>query len=148
MQNPEVLYLTIIRAEHLIPRDVKTSDPYVDIAAEDRKAIAKSKTIDSNLNPKWDEQFVFEVPINVRYLTFTVWDSDNIGNDDFLGAAILGILPRVSSKHLLTLGARRGNQDDEKLLKKHKNDLGKLEVSLEWRIKTDANVHLRRLACE
>jgi hypothetical protein len=147
-QQPEVLYLRIVRGENLIARDIRTSDPYVDIACENYKPIAKTKVQVSNLNPIWDEQFSFEVPSNVRYITLSVWDSDNIGNDDFMGAAYVNTTHRVSGKQLLPLGARRGNQNDDKLLKKHKGNLGKIDIFVEWRPSAEPNVVLRRLALQ
>lgn len=82
------LTVTVVRAQGLKNMEmIGKSDPYV-IAYVRVLFPAKTKTIENNLNPVWDETFSFDVEDQeTQSLVFQVFDQD-IGNDKLLGAAI------------------------------------------------------------
>ena len=59
------------------------SDPYCMVeCGSDSK---KTKSIDNNLNPEWNEEFVFNVAEGVETLALSVWDKNTITKDNFMG---------------------------------------------------------------
>ena len=78
------LNISVIKAQNLRNADTfGKSDPYVVILVDDEK-VAKTKTIDNNLSPTWNENFVCLVAGQRNAVFFTVWD-DDAGKDDSLG---------------------------------------------------------------
>ena len=65
------------------------SDPYVTIIYQEGHGIkVKTRVIDDNPNPEWNERFDFIIMNRARrYLTFTCKDHDQIGSHDILGFA-------------------------------------------------------------
>ncbi|EGD74843.1 hypothetical protein PTSG_07073 [Salpingoeca rosetta] len=65
------------------------SDPYVTMIYQEGDGIkAKTKVIQDNPNPVWDEHFDFIIMNRARrYLTFTCKDYDRVGSHDTLGFA-------------------------------------------------------------
>lgn len=65
--------------------DRNSSDPYVKLRIGAQKK--KTKVIKESLNPKWDEEFLFEnVPISAK-MVMSVFDEDKVGSDDTMGEA-------------------------------------------------------------
>jgi hypothetical protein len=117
MTVPTRLRLIVLGAQDLAPADSNgLSDPYVtiavgtEIAPEDRQTLAQKKT----LNPTWDEQFDFTVPVSADHLTFNVLDKDLIGKGDFLGQAVLDVrFPlRANGTYTLPLMPRANEAKD------------------------------------
>ena len=72
----------------------------------DRSASGKRKTkvINNNLNPVWEEEFVYknvalEKLAAERVLEVTVWDYDVGASNDFIGCLRLGPTPGCAAKH-------------------------------------------------
>ena len=72
----------------------------------DKSAKGKRKTgvIKNNLNPVWEERFIYEKVTleelsKERVLEVTVWDHDSKGSNDFIGGVRLGSAPSTASKH-------------------------------------------------
>lgn len=59
------------------------SDPYcmVECGGDSKK----TKCIDNNLNPAWNEEFVFNVAEGVETLALSIWDKNTITKDNFMG---------------------------------------------------------------
>lgn len=126
--------------------DIRTSDPYVTIAAYDGPVVAKTRAMESTLNPTWNQTFHIEVPAYVRAITFTVWDSDNWSSDEFDGMAVwdLSRSGRRSGTFCLDLGPRQDNKGDEKAAAKH-GGFGKLNFSAQWSNSPTSSLPLKKM---
>ena len=90
----EALVVTILQAEDLPPKDFSgTSDPYVKLyLLPDRKQKFQTKVHRKTLNPEFNEQFVFSVPIKdvyQRVLQFSIYDFDRFSRHDLIGVVML-----------------------------------------------------------
>ncbi|KAK5109382.1 hypothetical protein LTR62_007048 [Meristemomyces frigidus] len=91
--NKFMFTIKIIEAEDLKAGDANgLSDPYVVLGDEYQKRLAKTKTVYSSLNPRWDEtvDILTTGPLNV---VATVWDWDLVGDHDCLGRTSLKLDP-------------------------------------------------------
>lgn len=77
--------MLLLRARNLAAKDRNgLSDPFVRFQLGKTKA--KSATVYKNLNPEWNEEFLFRVEdIENDVLEITLWDEDFLGMADFLG---------------------------------------------------------------
>ncbi|EGS18820.1 uncharacterized protein CTHT_0054300 [Thermochaetoides thermophila DSM 1495] len=95
-----VFTIKIIEGEELKACDPSgTSDPYVVLCDEYQKRLFKTRVIQRNLNPRWDESVDITVsgPLN---LILTVWDHDMFGDHDFVGRTSLKLDPVHFSDYL------------------------------------------------
>jgi phospholipase D1/2 len=66
------------------------SDAYVSVSTDDQR-LAKTRTINDNLNPIWNESFIIPVAHYTKNLIFSVYDADILGMSQFIGAATLSV---------------------------------------------------------
>src|SRR3989338_1429547 len=99
-QKPS-LHVRLIEGNGLAIKDFRTSDPYAKIWIQatggpmpEKNAIQQSKVIKSDINPKWDEHFGFDLSIyppgaDGHYthleLHIELWDKDVVTADDYMG---------------------------------------------------------------
>ncbi|KAJ8437632.1 hypothetical protein Cgig2_005383 [Carnegiea gigantea] len=113
-----VLKVVVVQGKRLVIRDFKSSDPYVILKLGNQ--IAKTKVINSCLNPVWNEEIVFSLTEPVGTLNLVsacqvllrsvesdrvlksdeVFDKDRFKADDKMGHAHLNIQPLVSAARL------------------------------------------------
>ncbi|GLV36122.1 Synaptotagmin 1 [Carabus blaptoides fortunei] len=129
-KDVEGLVVKVLEARDLPVKDVTgSSDPYVKVyLLPDRKRKYQTKVHRKNLNPVFNETFIFSVPyddLRQRYLQFSVYDFDRFSRHDLIGHVVLkGLLETTDLQQEIeyTMNILCAPQD--------KVDLGELMVSL------------------
>lgn len=93
-----ILKVTVVQGKRLVIRDFKSSDPYVIVKLGNQTA--KTKVINSCLNPVWNEELSFSLTEPVGVLNLEVFDKDRFKADDEMGHAHLSLQPIVSAARL------------------------------------------------
>uniref|UniRef100_A0A2P2KUF2 Uncharacterized protein MANES_09G083600 n=1 Tax=Rhizophora mucronata TaxID=61149 RepID=A0A2P2KUF2_RHIMU len=88
----------IVQGKKLAIRDFKSSDPYVVVKLGNQTA--KTKVINSCLNPVWNEEFCFSLTEPPGVLSLEVFDKDRFKADDKMGHAHLSLQPIASAARL------------------------------------------------
>nr|GMC53220.1 protein C2-DOMAIN ABA-RELATED 11-like [Ipomoea batatas] len=92
------LKITVVRGKKLVIRDFKSSDPYVILKLGNQTA--KTKVINSCLNPVWNEDFSFSLSEPAGVLKLQVFDKDRFKADDKMGHAHLNLQPLMAAARL------------------------------------------------
>jgi len=88
LDQDAVLQVRVVEARNLMAMDINgKSDPYVVLSVGNETF--KTKIIDSNLNPVWNEIHTFDVRTGREQLKIEVYDHDDLGSDDFLGKELI-----------------------------------------------------------
>ncbi|EEB19763.1 synaptotagmin-10, putative [Pediculus humanus corporis] len=100
----EGLVVKVLEARDLPIKDVTgSSDPYVKVyLLPDRKKKFQTKVHRKNLNPVFNETFIFSVSyddLQKRYLQFSVYDFDRFSRHDLIGQVVLKGLLDASDLH-------------------------------------------------
>lgn len=90
--------MTIVNGKRLVIRDFTSSDPYVVVKVENQTA--KTKVINSCLNPVWNEELTFSIKDPHSELKLEVFDKDRFKSDDKMGHAFISLQPIISSSKL------------------------------------------------
>ncbi|XP_054262923.1 synaptotagmin-10-like isoform X2 [Macrosteles quadrilineatus] len=90
----DALIVKVLEARDLPVKDVTgSSDPYVKVyLLPDRKKKFQTKVHRKNLNPVFNETFIFSVTyeeLRTRYLQFSVYDFDRFSRHDLIGQVML-----------------------------------------------------------
>ncbi|CAN6195335.1 unnamed protein product [Urochloa humidicola] len=93
-----LLKVVVARGQNLAVRDFTSSDPYVIVRAAD--TAAKTKVINSCLNPVWNEEMTFPMKEPVGVIKFEVFDWDRFKYDDKMGHAFLDLQPVAAATKL------------------------------------------------
>ncbi|KAF9818225.1 hypothetical protein SFRURICE_003966, partial [Spodoptera frugiperda] len=120
----------IFEARDLPIKDVTgSSDPYIKVfLLPDRKKKFQTKVHRKNLNPVFNETFLFSVPyeeLRQRYIQFSVYDFDRFSRHDLIGHVVLKGLLESADLHQeieYTMNILAAPQE--------KKDLGELMLSL------------------
>jgi len=84
-----ILTVRVVEARDLMPMDLNgKSDPYVVLKLGSMQT-QRTNYVNSELNPVWNEVFTFDVDTGKELLELSVFDKDDFGSDDFLGAFAL-----------------------------------------------------------
>lgn len=90
--NRPVLFVKVVRACNLLPKDVNgSSDPYVKISLG--ASTVRTTTRRKDLHPEWGMVFCFDWDVSMRYALVEVYDEDYSSADDFLGQVVIPLLP-------------------------------------------------------
>ncbi|KAL7590015.1 hypothetical protein Lser_V15G37955 [Lactuca serriola] len=116
-----VLSVTVISAEDLPPADLMgKADPFVVLTMKKTGTKNKTRVVNENLNPIWNQTFDFVVEDGLHdMLIVEVWDHDTFGKD-FMGRCIL----------TLTRVILEGEYKDNFQVEGAKS--GKLSLNLKW----------------
>ncbi|KAL6600604.1 hypothetical protein ACP70R_045404 [Stipagrostis hirtigluma subsp. patula] len=98
MEERGRLKVLVARGGNLAIRDFTSSDPYVVVRLAD--ATAKTKVINSCLNPVWNEEMTFSMKEPVGVIKFEVFDWDRFKYDDKMGHAFLDLQPVAAATKL------------------------------------------------
>lgn len=93
-----LLKVVVVQGKRLVIRDFKSSDPYVVVKLANQTA--KTKVINSCLNPVWNEELTFSLAEPIGVLNLEVFDKDLLKTDDKMGHAHLSLQPLVSAARL------------------------------------------------
>lgn len=88
-RTENTLTIKLARARALSAKNKNnTSCPYAVVMVGSDKA--RSTTVDSQLNPTWNETFTFPFDRTLRFARIEIWDADSgVGKDRFLGMVII-----------------------------------------------------------
>ncbi|KAJ4831102.1 Protein C2-DOMAIN ABA-RELATED 11 [Turnera subulata] len=121
-----LLKVTVVQGKRLVIRDFKSSDPYVVLKLHNQTA--KTKVINSCLNPVWNEQLSFSLAEPIGVLHLEVFDKDRFKADDKMGHAELSLQPIASAarlKHIVKVSAAAGETILRKVVPDSDNCLAK-----------------------
>ncbi|KAH7545392.1 hypothetical protein FEM48_Zijuj01G0088700 [Ziziphus jujuba var. spinosa] len=93
-----LLKIVVVQGRRLVIRDFKSSDPYVVVKLGSQTA--KTRVINSCLDPVWNEELSFSLMEPVGVLNLEVFDKDLLKTDDKMGHAHLSLQPIVSAARL------------------------------------------------
>ncbi|XP_024528246.1 ADP-ribosylation factor GTPase-activating protein AGD12 isoform X1 [Selaginella moellendorffii] len=95
-----LLKVRVVKGTNLAVRDILTSDPYVVLNLGHQTA--KTKVVNSNLNPVWDEEIMLSVPSGPPVpLKLQVFDYDKFSADDIMGEVEVDLQPIVAAASVL-----------------------------------------------
>ncbi|VFQ97808.1 unnamed protein product [Cuscuta campestris] len=92
------LKIKVVQGRKLVIRDFRSSDPYVILELGNQAA--KTKVINSCLNPVWNEEFTFPLSQPAGVLKLKVFDKDRFKVDDKMGHADLDLRPLMAAARL------------------------------------------------
>ncbi|KAI3711208.1 hypothetical protein L2E82_41123 [Cichorium intybus] len=125
-----ILKVIVVRGKKLVIRDFKTSDPYVIVKIGNQTA--KTKVVNSCLNPVWNEEMSFSLVEPVDVLNLEVFDKDVFKADDKMGHAHVNIQPLVTAARLREiLGVSKEGTVLRKVIPETDNCVS-AESSIDW----------------
>ncbi|GLJ18590.1 hypothetical protein SUGI_0331070 [Cryptomeria japonica] len=83
------LKVMVKEGKNLAVRDLRSSDPYVVLKFGPN--VASTRVVKKNLNPVWNQEFIFPVMDDNHLLKLYVWDKDRWGRDDKMGKAEIDV---------------------------------------------------------
>ncbi|KAK4280693.1 hypothetical protein QN277_012281 [Acacia crassicarpa] len=101
-----LLRIHIKRGINLAVRDVRSSDPYVVVRMGKQKL--KTRVIEKDVNPEWNEELTLSVLDPKLPVTLTVFDHDTFTPDDRMGDADFSIIPFLEALRMQISGLPDG----------------------------------------
>jgi len=87
-RGQQKMKVKVVNARNLTNKEtLSTSDPMCML--ELGKTSKKTKAINNNLNPDWNEEFTFDVSSESEVLTLSVWDYNKFQKNVFMGCAFV-----------------------------------------------------------
>ena len=150
-REEKTLHISILQARDLRAADFNNSDPFTDI--ECNRKHTKTKTILKTLDPVWNEHFTIDVSDPFHVVKIVVYDWDQWSSNDFLGQIIFPISDLADGKKIKKwyklINQDTKKTDNSKKTKKQlddENDLGDIEIEMQWTEREDSDdIDRRRL---
>ncbi|KAL4180920.1 hypothetical protein AMTRI_Chr12g234780 [Amborella trichopoda] len=125
-----LLRVRVMKGINLAVRDVKSSNPYVVLTMGEQGSICismsqascnckeklynphlfrlKTRVIDNNLNPVWNEELTFSIAPPILPVKLNVYDKDTFTKDDKMGEAVFEIQTLIECARLNLEGVPSG----------------------------------------
>ncbi|ERN05469.1 hypothetical protein AMTR_s00007p00250120 [Amborella trichopoda] len=101
-----LLRVRVMKGINLAVRDVKSSNPYVVLTMGEQRL--KTRVIDNNLNPVWNEELTFSIAPPILPVKLNVYDKDTFTKDDKMGEAVFEIQTLIECARLNLEGVPSG----------------------------------------
>ena len=150
-REEKTLKITITQARELRAADFNNSDPFAVVLANRRKV--RTKTIMKTLDPVWNESFEIDVTDPYHIVKVVVYDWDKWSSNDFLGQVVFPIADLADGKKVKKWykliqkdNAKSDNKKKTKKEQEDENDLGDIELEMQWTEREDSDdIDRRRL---
>ncbi|GMH76037.1 hypothetical protein TL16_g06949 [Triparma laevis f. inornata] len=150
-REEKTLHISVIQAKELRAADFNNSDPFVVINCNRRKV--KTKVILKTLDPEWNEHFEIDITDPYHIIKIIVYDWDKYSSNDFLGQLVFPIADFADGKKVRKwynlIGNEKRGPDNSKKTKQEiddENDLGEIELEMQWTEREDSDdIDRRRL---
>uniref|UniRef100_M4CBW3 C2 domain-containing protein n=1 Tax=Brassica campestris TaxID=3711 RepID=M4CBW3_BRACM len=101
-----LLRIRIKRGVNLAVRDINSSDPYIVVKMGKQKL--KTRVINKDVNPEWNEDLTLSVTDPSLTVLLTVYDHDMFSKDDKMGDAEFEIKPYIEALRMQLDGLPSG----------------------------------------
>ncbi|KAF8098734.1 hypothetical protein N665_0259s0005 [Sinapis alba] len=143
-----VMRVHVKRGINLAIRDSTTSDPYVVVTLGTQKV--KTRVINSNCNPVWDEQLALTIKDVTDPIRMTVYDKDRFSGDDKMGDAEIDMRPFLEAHQMELDFQKIPNGCAIKRIRPGRTNCLAEESSITWsngKIIQDMILRLRNVEC-
>nr|XP_018461691.1 PREDICTED: protein C2-DOMAIN ABA-RELATED 9-like [Raphanus sativus] len=143
-----VMRVYVKRGINLAIRDSTTSDPYVVVTLANQKL--KTRVINSNCNPVWDEQLALTIKDVTDPIRMTVYDKDRFSGDDKMGDAEIDMRPFLEAHQMELDFKKLPNGCAIKRIRPGRTNCLAEESSITWsngKIIQDMILRLRNVEC-
>jgi hypothetical protein len=151
-REEKTLHISILQAMDLRAADFNNSDPFVVIKCNRKET--KTKVIMKTLEPVWNEHFDIDLTDPFHVVKIVVYDWDQYSSNDFLGQIIFPISDLADGKKVRRwyklinqdTNKKSGNAKKTKKQIEDENDLGEIEIEMQWTDREDSDdIDRRRL---
>ncbi|KAL0701409.1 hypothetical protein Bca4012_057531 [Brassica carinata] len=143
-----ILRVHVKRGINLAIRDSTSSDPYVVVTLGNQKL--KTRVINSNCNPVWNEQLTLSIKDVNDPIRLTVYDKDRFSGDDKMGDAEIDMRPFLEAHQMELDFQKLPNGCAIKRIRPGRTNCLAEESSITWsngKIKQDMILRLRNVEC-
>ncbi|KAH0919907.1 hypothetical protein HID58_027567 [Brassica napus] len=143
-----ILRVHVKRGINLAIRDSTSSDPYVVVTLGNQKL--KTRVINSNCNPVWNEQLTLSIKDVNDPIRLTVYDKDRFSGDDKMGDGEIDMRPFLEAHQMELDFQKLPNGCAIKRIRPGRTNCLAEESSITWsngKIKQDMILRLRNVEC-